>query len=338
MLHRIANVAPTGIPAIFYGKTVVGKDRTLTQEPYYNASTRNINDPASFKSPVMSIDTVRARYKAAGQDHLLSFWPKLSESEQTSLISQLDALDIERVNRIYKKAIASEDPSSGAGGHEDPIGPLPKESSQSVGVAEQDKEWRRIGLEAISRGEVGVLLMAGGQGTRLGSSAPKGCYDIGLPSHKSLFQYQAERIARLQAIAESECNKTPGTVIIPWYVMTSGPTRGETEAFFTKNAHFGLKPDNVVVFEQGMDASKILPTSLTSSYEQAHCLVSRWMARCFWMLHLAWLSPLTATAAYMLPHVGQSSLLTSPTPCSRTLRSAKFSMFTRTASTIALFE
>jgi UDP-N-acetylglucosamine/UDP-N-acetylgalactosamine diphosphorylase len=194
----------------------------------------------------MSIDTLRARYEAAGQGHLLTFWPQLSDTERAALAAQLEALDIERVNRIYKKAISAEQSPGEA------IEPLPQDASDTATKhPEKVAEWRATGLAATARGEVGVLLMAGGQGTRLGSSAPKGCYDIGLPSHKSLFQYQAERIARLQQLAQEEAGRPEGSVVVPWYIMTSGPTRRETEGFFKSNAYFGLKPENVIFFEQG---------------------------------------------------------------------------------------
>ncbi|KAF9454196.1 UDP-N-acetylglucosamine diphosphorylase [Macrolepiota fuliginosa MF-IS2] len=200
----------------------------------------------------MSIDNLKKRYEAAGQGHLFKFWANLSQAERDALTAQLESLNIERVNRIYKKAIAAEAASSDTAEQAEIIEPIPKEATDSVvGNPEKQQEWRRIGLDAISRNQVGVLLMAGGQGTRLGSSAPKGCYDIGLPSHKSLFQYQAERIASLQRVAEQENRKPAGSVIIPWYVMTSGPTRRETEDFFTRNSYFGLNPANVVFFEQG---------------------------------------------------------------------------------------
>ncbi|KAK9471436.1 nucleotide-diphospho-sugar transferase [Dipodascopsis tothii] len=68
-------------------------------------------------------------------------------------------------------------------------------------------------------------------------------FDIGLPSHKSLFQLQAERIVKLQQLAGA---------VIPWYVMTSGPTRAPTEAFFRQHGFFGLDAANVVFFEQGV--------------------------------------------------------------------------------------
>jgi len=201
----------------------------------------------------MASDNLRQRYDAANQGHLLTFWPKLSEPERKALSTQLDALDIERVNRIYKKAVDSEtEAANPTANSTHAIEPLPEGAVDfAFGDSGNEEEWRKTGLSAIARGEVGVLLMAGGQGTRLGSSAPKGCYDIGLPSHKSLFQYQAERIARLQAVAEKECGKPVGSVIIPWYVMTSGPTRRETEGFFAKNKYFGLHPKNVIFFEQG---------------------------------------------------------------------------------------
>lgn len=197
----------------------------------------------------MSYETVLKRYEAAGQGHLLHFWPTLDEQKRESLLTQLNTLDIERVNRIFDKVNPKATKSTEVH-NEEVVEPLSDEVAGSVAGGDTEK-WRSIGLEAIAAGQVGVLLMAGGQGTRLGSSAPKGCYDIGLDSHKSLFQFQAERISRLQQVAEQEMQKKPGSVIIPWYIMTSGPTRGPTVAYFEEHAFFGLNKNNVIFFEQG---------------------------------------------------------------------------------------
>lgn len=134
---------------------------------------------------------------------------------------------------------------------EEEILPLPVDAYSSVpslDKAELDR-YEEIGLEAIRKGQVGVLLMAGGQGSRLGSSEPKGCYDIGLPSGKSLFQIQAERIKRLHDVAGVPSN---GAKRIPWYVMTSGPTREATELFFEEKNWFGLNKEDVIFFDQGV--------------------------------------------------------------------------------------
>ncbi|KAH9958899.1 nucleotide-diphospho-sugar transferase, partial [Lactifluus volemus] len=213
----------------------------------------------------MATDALRSRYEAAGQGHLFTFWQQLSETEQTALAAQLEAIDIERVNRVYAKAVSAERELATK---EEVIEPLPQDASDRVTPqsSSREAEWRATGLAAIARGEVGVLLMAGGQGTRLGSSAPKGCYDIGLPSHKPLFQYQAERIARLQQVAQEEEHKPAGSVVVPWYIMTSGPTRLATEEFFKANGYFGLRSENVIFFEQGtlpcltMDGKVLLET------------------------------------------------------------------------------
>lgn len=46
----------------------------------------------------------------------------------------------------------------------------------------------RIGIEAVRAGKVGAVLLAGGMGTRLGSDAPKGMYDIGISRHVYIFR------------------------------------------------------------------------------------------------------------------------------------------------------
>ncbi|KAK4878583.1 hypothetical protein RN001_011089 [Aquatica leii] len=108
---------------------------------------------------------------------------------------------------------------------------------------EQLERYRNIGLEEISKSRVGVLVLAGGEGSRLGVSYPKGTHNIGLPSQKSLFQLQAERIKKIEELANGGS--------IPWYIMTSDFTKTATETFFNSNDFFGIKRENVVFFNQG---------------------------------------------------------------------------------------
>lgn len=190
--------------------------------------------------------SLRDKYTQAGQGHVYDFFDKISAEDQKLLEQQLSKLDPEEINAIAKRA-GDYTESEGK------IQPLPSEVTASMLDSNpQDlSKWRKIGLDAIASGKVAVLLLAGGQGTRLGSSAPKGCYNIGLPSSKSLFQLQAERIAKVAQLAAHSAQKA-AVAAVPWYIMTSGPTRAPTEEFFKANNFFGLNPANVVFFEQGV--------------------------------------------------------------------------------------
>lgn len=218
---------------------------------------------------------LRALYESADQGHVFTFYDELPPAEQASLLAQLADIDPHRVNRIYHNAVAADGPITPPPEvvHDDSLAvagvrmigrsrtpspvpeevlPLPEEACASIVNNPQDEAtWRERGLDAIAANQVAVLLMAGGQGTRLGSTSPKGMYDIGLPSGLSLFEYQAGRIKKLERVAEQRAGKPQGSVRIRWYVMTSGPTREETEKYFAKKAFFGLDPQDIIFFEQG---------------------------------------------------------------------------------------
>lgn len=80
------------------------------------------------------------------------------------------------------------------------------------------EHWRSLGVEAIQAGSVAVVIMSGGQGTRLGYEGPKGMYNICLPSGKSMFQMHFERVIRVKHLCRRDDGRVPS---IPIYVMTS---------------------------------------------------------------------------------------------------------------------
>ncbi|KKA26188.1 hypothetical protein TD95_000078 [Thielaviopsis punctulata] len=195
--------------------------------------------------------SLRESYEQAGQGQVYTFFDKLSAVEQETLEKQLAIFSPARINELATKALH---PAPTAPTAAPTLEPLPESATASImdsAPADIDR-WYKSGLGLIAANKVAVVLMAGGQGTRLGSSAPKGCFDIGLPSKKSLFQIQGERIRRVEQLAATAAGKSADAVTVPWYVMTSGPTRGPTEAFFRENGFFGLKEGNVKTFEQGV--------------------------------------------------------------------------------------
>jgi len=196
------------------------------------------------------LKALKDKYEKSGQGQVFAFYDELKPEEQGALYQQLEPIDPEHINTITQRAL---NPPKSEDADEKPrLEQLPDSATTST-IDSKEEElsvWYDSGLELISKGEVGVVLMAGGQGTRLGSSAPKGCYDIGLPSQKSLFQLQAERILKLQLLAAKIHNKDD--VVIPWYIMTSGPTRKPTQQFFDENKYFGLNRNHVIFFEQGV--------------------------------------------------------------------------------------
>lgn len=193
---------------------------------------------------------LREAYTKAKQDQVFTFYDELDSAGKSGLYEQLSSIDPNHINEIAHKALhPAETPGKG---EDKELKPIPESASASIldSKLEDIESWYSSGLGLIADGKVAVVLMAGGQGTRLGSSAPKGCFNIGLPSEKSLFQIQAERIWKVQQLAQKKHGKKD--VVVPWYVMTSGPTRKPTEQFFQKHNYFGLQKENVVVFEQGV--------------------------------------------------------------------------------------
>ncbi|XP_036983709.2 UDP-N-acetylhexosamine pyrophosphorylase-like protein 1 isoform X2 [Artibeus jamaicensis] len=195
---------------------------------------------------------MRARLQRVGQEHLLRFWAELEPGPRASLLAELESLEPQALREHCQRAAAAcAHPPGPPLDLATRLRPLPRERVGSVSRsdAERRRLWEEEGFRQIALNKVAVLLLAGGQGTRLGVTYPKGMYQVGLPSQKTLYQLQAERIRRVQQLA-GERHGVRCTV--PWYVMTSEFTLGPTAEFLKRHDFFCLDPDNVVLFEQRM--------------------------------------------------------------------------------------
>lgn len=195
----------------------------------------------------MSYESLVEKLNSHGQGHLLAYWPELTEKEREQLLRDIGKIDFAEVNELFRRA---NDTSKVILEKVEDLKPIPESHYESVPGLSNEKieEYESLGFKEISEGRVGVLLLAGGQATRLGFGHPKGMYDVGLPSKKTLFQIQAERIVRVQEMAAEKYGKHGK---ITWYIMTSEHTKQPTADYFKSHSYFGLNEEDIVYFEQG---------------------------------------------------------------------------------------
>ena len=183
----------------------------------------------------MNLAEAKQRLAACGQEHVLEYWKGLSKAERSALLAQVAAIDPKSVKAcaaaLRGGAAAAVDTSRGLA----PKVAELKGAALARAVAAGERE--------LKAGRVAVLLVAGGQGSRLGYDGPKGCYSIGPVTGAPLFHFHARKI-----LARSRRYGRP----IPFYVMTSEANNAATVECFRANGYFGLDPKDVFFFTQGM--------------------------------------------------------------------------------------
>ena len=127
-----------------------------------------------------NLEAIRKTLKKYSQEHLLNEYERLDGIKQKQLLEQIENTDFELINSLYnntRKEIETHDSQIA------PIEYLDKDKLNGY-----YKGFQETGEKAIKAGKLAAVTMAGGQGTRLGHQGPKGTFDIGLESHKSLFE------------------------------------------------------------------------------------------------------------------------------------------------------
>ena len=170
-----------------------------------------------------------------GQQHLLNFYDKLTEVKKEKLLDQILSIDFEQVKKLYDNIQNHTEKKDNI------IEPIEYLDKSKIDIKEKNY-LDDIGKEIIKEGKLAAVTMAGGQGTRLGFNGPKGTYDIGLSSKKSLFELLCDSLKE----ANQKYNVT-----IPWYIMTSEENNADTENFFKSKNYFGYPKENIIFFKQG---------------------------------------------------------------------------------------
>ncbi len=180
----------------------------------------------------MNYQQVYDKLEKSGQLHVLKYYEELTQEEKEALLAQVETLDFSMTASCKHKEELNQ---------KGEITPL--SAMQLNEIAERKEEFMSAGIDAIRAGKVGAVLLAGGMGTRLGSDAPKGVYNIGLTKAVFIFQRLIENL--LDVVRQADA-------WIHLFVMTSDKNHEATVNFFREKDYFGYKPEYITFFMQEM--------------------------------------------------------------------------------------
>lgn len=176
-----------------------------------------------------------SKLKKYNEEQLLNFYSELTNNEQEELLNQIDKINFEQIEELYKHRKDAPDINK-------KIENIPYIKKEKQTKEEQDF-YKKIGEKIIKEKKIAVCQMAGGQGTRLGHNGPKGTYIVEkINPPKSIFEIFSDKLKKAY--------KEYG-IKIKWYVMTSNANDTETRDFFAKNNYFDYGKENVKFFIQG---------------------------------------------------------------------------------------
>ncbi len=181
---------------------------------------------------MITFSEAKQKLEPYGQTHLLRWYDTLSEYEQSALLEQIEALNLQLLDVFA--AHRNEAPR----GKLEPLGALTLDQ-----IAQRRGEYETAGLDAIRQGKVGAVLLAGGMGTRLGFDKPKGMYDMGVTQPRYIFECLLRNLMEVVDKAGA---------FVPLFIMTSEKNDEDTREFLAEMKYFGYNEEYVHFFVQEM--------------------------------------------------------------------------------------